>query len=86
MCHSVNLIENISRNLYRQQNASALPAGGNNCESQTFSEAHLRQMQGDQAQGSRHGHLRKTQTQAKTGLGLIRKQQGCYFMRRAKTV
>jgi hypothetical protein len=45
------------------------PTGGNNCESQTFSEAHLRQMQGYQAQGSRYGYLRKAQAQTKTRLG-----------------
>ena len=42
--------------------------GGNHHESKAFGEAHLRKVQGHQAQGSRDDHLRKSQAQAEAGL------------------
>jgi hypothetical protein len=42
--------------------------GGNTNESQTFREAHVREVQDHQAQGQSHGHLREPEAQAASGL------------------
>ena len=39
-----------------------------NYESKTFSKAHVREVQDNQAQGQSNGNLRKSQAQAEAGL------------------